>query len=94
MINMANLPKGDLSFADRESRLYGRAPGERVKPAADEVTESIDKGSGNVRRGVIALLLAAGAIAASYEASKYQLPTASDVEKWAADNLHGQLFKK
>ncbi|MCX6733492.1 MAG: hypothetical protein NTX63_01640 [Candidatus Peregrinibacteria bacterium] len=93
---MANLPRGDLSLADKESRLYGRAPGERVKPTADEVAESIGKGSGRVRRGVIALLIAAGAIVGLNEASKRMdpLPTADDVAKWADDNLHGQFFNK
>lgn len=93
---MSNLPRGELSLADKEDRLYGRASGERVKPTADEVTETIGNRSGNVRRGVIALLVVAGAIVGLNEASKRMgpLPTAADVEKWANENLHGQLFKK
>lgn len=93
---MNNLPKGDISLASKQERLLSRGTGERVKPTADEVTESIGKRSGNVRRGVIALLIAAGAIVGLNEASKRMdpLPTAADVEKWANDNLHGQRFNK
>lgn len=67
-----------------------------MKPPANEVTESIGKGRGNVKRGVIALLIAAGAIVGLNEAAKSMdpLPTAADVEKWANDNLHGQRFNK
>lgn len=94
---MFNLPKGDLTKRDTEARLTHTTPAERIGPSIDEGVRAVDEAEqnrGNVRRGVIALLVIAGVIAASYEASKYQLPTASDVEKWTADNLHGQLFKK
>jgi len=93
---MDNLPKGDITRQDRERRLYERAPETRVKPTAGEVTESISNGSGNVRRGIIALLITAGAIVGLNEASKKMgpLPTTEDIAKWADDNLHGQLFKK
>lgn len=91
---MSNLPRGDISREEREDRLLRRPPAESAKSSTAEAGDTVDSGRGNIRRGIIALLITAGAIVALNEASKYQLPTAKDVEEWTKNNLHGQLFQK
>ncbi len=84
----------ELSQAERESRLYGERTESRIARSIDQGESQREQARGNIKRGIVALIITAGAIVGLNEASKYQLPTAKDVEEWAADNLHGQRFNK
>lgn len=87
----------DLNQSERDKRLFKEAPDTKIGRSIDQGTNEADQARANVRRGIIALLIVAGGVIAIDQVAQKvgnNFPTTQDIEKWAQDNLHGQLFDK